>query len=133
VNENEKENKQHSNGARMGREPLIVDASQLQDVEFVRRYASLIGLDPAKVRTNWDATSEEEQEKLHKIERRMKDTLLDSTGVQTSKLESAGIDIAMEKKKWEVEFGNVLAERLERLVRRSMGEYAWLYERRLRF
>ena len=127
------ENEQHSKGATMGREPLIVDASQLQDVEFVRRYASLVGLDPAKVKANWDATSKEEQEKLHQIERRMKDTLLDSTGIQASKLESAGINIATEKKKWESEFGDVLAGRLEKLVRESMGEYVWLYERRLRF
>lgn len=68
-----------------GLEPLIVDATQLKDPEFVRRYASAVGLDPSRTRTKWEATSADEQGRLGPTERRMKDTLLDSTGIVKGK------------------------------------------------
>ncbi|KAJ4991626.1 hypothetical protein SVAN01_03007 [Stagonosporopsis vannaccii] len=114
------------------RERLIIDASQLEDPEFVRQYASKVGLDAGRTRTQWEATSADEQNRLGRMERRMKDTLLDSTGIVKGKLDSGNIDILEERKNWEEEFGDVLAERLERLVRAAMGEYEWLYERRWR-
>ena len=114
------------------RAPLIVDASQLQDIAFVRHYASLVNLDPSHVRTQWAATSPEQQANIPPIERRMKDTLLSSSGILASKLDSMNIDINAEKENWDAEFGKVLAGRLEKLVRDAMGDYGWLYERRLR-
>lgn len=110
----------------------IVDASQLKNEMFVKTYAKLVGLDPSKVQTVWDATSQEEQGKLHRVERRMKDTLLSSTHILPSKLESADVNVMVERTKWRVEFGSVLAGRLETLVADAMEEYEWLYERRLR-
>jgi hypothetical protein len=113
-----------------GQEPLIIDASQLQNQDFVRKYAEEVGLDASLVRTSWDAVAEEEQGKLHAVERRMKDTLLASNGVIASKLSSKSVDVETEREKWEAEFGMALAQRLERLVGQAMDEYQWLYERR---
>lgn len=113
-------------------QPLIIDASQLKDSEYVRRYASAVGLDESRTRTRWEATGADEQSRLDKTERRMKDTLLDSTGIVKGKLDAVVVDIVEERKKWEAEFGDVLAERLERLVRGAMAEYEWLFERRQR-
>ncbi|KAF3035332.1 hypothetical protein E8E12_006028 [Didymella heteroderae] len=115
-----------------GQEPLIVDASQLQDPGFVRGYAKEVSLDAGLVRTSWNPASPEEQRRLHAVERRMKDTLLASNGVLVSKLSSHGIDIEAEKGRWAVEFGLQLTQRLEVLVDRAMEDYQWLYERRWR-
>jgi len=113
-----------------GRKPLIIDASQLQDQDFVRRHAEEVSLDASLVRTSWDAVAKEEQGKMHAIERRMKDTLLASNGVIASKLSSKNVDVDIEKEKWENEFGMALAQRLEKLVQQGMDDYQWLYERR---
>lgn len=113
-------------------EPLIIDASQLQDGGFVRRYAGAVGLDPTLVRTSWSAVPSSEQSKLHAIERRMRDTLLGSNGIVSSKLSFQPVDIEAEKDKWRSEFGPVLADRLNRLVREAAEGYEWLYERRWR-
>lgn len=118
-------------GARKsGWEPLIIDACQLQDGKFVERYAEAVGLDADLVRTSWSPVAEEERDKLHAIERRMKDTLLASKGVVKSKLASEGIVVEAEKRMWEEEFGKDLARRLERLVEGAMEEYEFLFERR---
>ncbi|KAF3036771.1 hypothetical protein E8E11_006062 [Didymella keratinophila] len=113
-----------------GQEPLIIDASQLQDQDFVRKYAEEVGLEASLVRTSWDAVAEKEQEEMHAIERRMKDTLLASNGVIVSKLSSKSVDVEVEKEKWATEFGMALAQRLEKLVKQAMVDYQWLYERR---
>ncbi|KAJ4361714.1 hypothetical protein N0V95_001607 [Ascochyta clinopodiicola] len=111
--------------------PIILDASDLTSPALVQHYAELVGLDPTRVRTAWEATGQEEQEKMHSMERRMKDTLLASTSVLEGKLDSAAIDIAAEKRRWEVEFGTELAGRLDSLVEDAMTDYEWLRERRL--
>lgn len=115
-----------------GPQPLIVDASQVQDGVFVRRYAEAVGLDPSLVRTSWSAVPSSEQSKLHAIERRMKDTLLGSNGIVSSKLSFQPVDTEAEKNKWRGEFGPVLADRLGTLVREATEGYEWLYERRWR-
>lgn len=114
----------------IGRKPLIIDASQLQDEMFVQGYVDAVGLDSRLLRTRWAATSKEEQGKLGAVERRMKDTLLGSSGIVPSKLSSQFIDVAAHKQDWESEFGLILAQRLERLVQGAMQQYEWLYERR---
>ncbi|KAF9697739.1 hypothetical protein EKO04_004049 [Ascochyta lentis] len=110
----------------------IVDAATLVSPAFVQHYAGLVGLDPKRVRMGWEATSQGEQEEMHTVERRMKDTLVSSASVLVQKLDSTAIEIAAEKKKWGEEFGSVLAERFDRLVREAMADYEWLRERRLR-
>ncbi|KAF3007638.1 hypothetical protein E8E13_008552 [Curvularia kusanoi] len=112
--------------------PLIIDASQLADLHFVQRYAQRVGLDPKCVRSEWDPVANEDVERMGKVERRMKSTLLASGGVLKGKLEGSGSDGGLEgdRKAWEKEFGVVLAERLVRLVGEAMAEYEWLFERR---
>jgi hypothetical protein len=124
--------KKQASDASEVQDPIIIDAADLTDEVFVKRYADMVGLDPGVVRFEWRNATKAEQETLHKVERRMKDTLLGSTGVLSSKLDVGNIDIEQEKRKWKTEFGDVLADRLESLVRSAMGDYEWLRERRLR-
>lgn len=113
--------------------PIIVDASDLSNPELVRKYAAAVGLDPQLVRFTWNESSPEEREKMSKIEVRMKDTLLKSQGVVVDKLQEVmSLDLDKERTKWENEFGNVLGERLARLVNDAMADYTWLWERRLK-
>lgn len=115
-------------GAAARRPPLIVDASQLADPDFVRRYAEHVGLEAGRVRAQWESVGGEEVEGMGKVERRMRSTLLASRGVLRGKLEG-GLEGRGE---WEREFGGVLAARLVRLVGEAVGEYEWLFERRWR-
>lgn len=62
----------------------------------------------------------------------MKDTLFGSTGIVQGRLEVGAINIAVERRQWETEFGGVLAQRLEMLVQGAMVEYEWPHERRWR-
>ncbi|OAL45672.1 hypothetical protein IQ07DRAFT_635502 [Pyrenochaeta sp. DS3sAY3a] len=114
--------------------PLIIDAADLGDPELVRKYAGAVGLDPGLVRYSWEAGGGgQEAEGMGKVERRMKDTLLGSTGVVPGKLVGGGeLGVERERGAWEEEFGVEGAEVLERLVREAMGGYEWLFERRLR-
>lgn len=113
--------------------PIILDASDLAKRDVVCKYAEAVGLDPALVRFEWAAVSEQEQERLGKVEARMKDTLLKSNGVVLDKLQEVeAVDVEKEKEKWVGEFGEVLAKRLARLVEDAIRDYEWLLERRLR-
>jgi hypothetical protein len=107
--------------------PIVLDAGDLHAEELVSKYAEAVGLDPRVVRFEWDDAG---SEGMGKMEARMKDTLLGSRGVIAEKL--ADIDVETEKGKWKGEFGDALAERLIRLVEAAMGDYEWLYERRMR-
>jgi hypothetical protein len=110
--------------------PIILDAADLKDEALVRRYAEAVGLDAEKVRFAWQ---EGEKEDMGEMEARMKDTLLVSKGMVAGKLTGGGeMDIEAEKEKWRKEFGDVLTERLVMLVDAAMGEYEWLYTRRMR-
>ena len=115
-------------GGAGARRPLIVDASQLADPDFVRRYAEHVGLEAGRVRAQWESVGGEEVEGMGKVERRMRSTLLASRGVLRGKLEG-GLEGRGE---WEREFGGALAARLVRLVGEAVGEYEWLFERRWR-
>ncbi|KAF1848825.1 uncharacterized protein K460DRAFT_364779 [Cucurbitaria berberidis CBS 394.84] len=113
--------------------PLILDASDLSNPDLVRKYAVAVGLDPELVRFEWDAVSSEEQERMGSVEARMKDTLLKSRGVVLGKLQSGDeVDVGRERENWSAEFGEVLGERLVRFVDGAMGDYEWLWDRRLR-
>lgn len=111
--------------------PIIIDASDLTSPAFISHYATLVGLDSSLVLTSWRSASDEDQKKLHKVERRMKDTLLSSNQVLKGKLQVGDIDLVAEREKWDTEFGPVLAERLSGLVKAALGNYNWLRHRRL--
>jgi len=111
--------------------PIILDADDLPDQELMRRYATTVGLDPSLIRFSWPAAPKEEIEAAGKNIARMKDTLLASSGIVKGKT-SQGLTITSEKKKWEKEFGDVLAGRLVELWEGTRGDYEWLFERRFR-
>lgn len=108
--------------------PIILDAADLADQELVRKYARAVGLDPDVVVFEWGVATGEERKGMGEMEGRMKDTLLGSIGVVVGKLRGKEEE---ERVKWREEFGEVVAGRLEALVRDAMADYEWLRERRL--
>ncbi|KAH7383752.1 hypothetical protein BKA66DRAFT_462727 [Pyrenochaeta sp. MPI-SDFR-AT-0127] len=113
--------------------PIILDASDLANPDLVRKYAAAVGLDPQLVKFEWAAVSDQEQDRLGKVEARMKDTLLKSQGIVLDKLrKGAALNVETEAKKWIEEFGELLGKRLVGLVEEAMGDYEWLFERRVR-
>ncbi|KAH7082703.1 hypothetical protein BKA63DRAFT_501480 [Paraphoma chrysanthemicola] len=113
--------------------PIILDAEDLSNRELVRKYAASVGLDPEVVRFEWDEAKKEDVEGLGKVEKRMKDTLLASRGIRGDKLgRGEPLDLEAEKEGWKSEFGDVLGERVGKLVEDAMEEYEWLWQRRLR-
>ncbi|KAH7093589.1 hypothetical protein FB567DRAFT_177029 [Paraphoma chrysanthemicola] len=113
--------------------PIILDAADLSSPELVRKYAAAVGLDPEVVRFEWDEAKKEDIAELGKVEKRMKDTLLASRCIRRDKLGGGkALDLGVEKEGWKREFGDVLGERVGKLVNDAMGEYEWLWERRLR-
>lgn len=109
--------------------PIVLDAADLGDETLVRQYARAVGLDEEKVRFEWEAAG---VEGLGKTERRMKSTVLASKGVEKGKLGAESFDLEILQESWREEFGDVLAERLSRLVSDSMEAYEELSALRLR-
>jgi len=111
--------------------PIILDASDLSNETMLKRYALAVGLDDDKVRFVWDAAGKEEVGALEKAEQRMKSTILSSKCVERGKLGVDGIDLRLLEREWMEEFGDVLADRMGRLVRASMPAYEELRGMRL--
>lgn len=116
--------------------PIILDAADFGNTALVRKYAKAVGLDEAEVKFEWYGEQEEENlgklDGMDKIAARMKDTLTKSRGVVQEKL-AAGQDLDMVrlKKEWKEEFGENVGARVGRLVEGAMGDYQWLWERRM--
>jgi hypothetical protein len=111
--------------------PIILDASDLADRMLVRKYAAAVGLDKDAVRFEWDVTGLKEGEMG--MEERMKETLLKSEGLVLEKLARVEeLDIEVLKGEWKEEFGVELGDRVARLVESAMGDYEWLWERRIK-
>jgi hypothetical protein len=110
--------------------PIIIDAADLSNPVFVKKYAAVIGLDPRLVQFEWGVTDEKG---MGRVEIRMKDTLLKSKDVLAAKLGAVeDLDLCTIKAEWKREFGEVLGERVTGLVERAMADYEWLWERRMR-
>lgn len=111
--------------------PIVLDAADLGNEVLMKKYAGAIGLNPRFFRFVWDAESAEGK---NKVDARMRDTLLASKGIVVEKL-SGNEDFDLERldDEWRQEFGEVLGNIVGRLVRGSIPEYKWLWERRLRF
>ncbi|CAI6341935.1 unnamed protein product [Periconia digitata] len=104
--------------------PIVLDAADLADETLVRKYARAVGLDEGEIVFEWARQD---------VEGAATASILGSTGVEKGKLGvEVDFDLLEERAKWEVEFGDVLADRLFELVSLSMGDYEELRAFRLR-
>ncbi|KAF4624939.1 hypothetical protein G7Y89_g13230 [Cudoniella acicularis] len=110
--------------------PIILDADDIMlDSEIVLQYATVIGLDPSKLKFSWTPAHKEEVEKMHPVERRMRSTISSSSGIVEGKT-SKNLDIDVEAKKWKMEFGEVEGKKIEEWVRAAMPDYKYMRSRR---
>jgi hypothetical protein len=99
--------------------------------EVVVKFSKLLGLDPTKLKFEWQPATDVELGKSNEMARRMLSTLMASSGIMAEKT-SSNVDIDTEAKKWKAEFGEEISGHLERLVRAAMPDYEYLKERRLK-
>lgn len=112
--------------------PIVLDADDIMaEPAVVVRYCEIVGLDPAKLKFEWEVESKETIESMHTAEKRMLSTLLASSGINKSKL-STNISIEEEAVKWREEFGEEQGKKIEMLVRDAMPGYEYLKSKRLR-
>jgi hypothetical protein len=113
--------------------PIILDANDLSNEYLMKSYAVAVGLDPSVLRWEWEKASDNEIEALDDMERSMKGTILRSTGIMEEKMGGVKeLELEEEVQRWKGEFGEMLARRLEGLVRDARVDYEWLWERRFR-
>lgn len=112
--------------------PIVLDAQDLGNEALVKTYARAVGLDEDKVQFAWKAAGEEELGGMSKAAKRMKSTILASSGIEKGKLEAETLDIENLKEEWRNEFGEILSERLVKLVDGGMDAYERLKSVRLR-
>ena len=112
--------------------PIVLDAQDLGSEALVKKYARAVGLDADKIQFAWKAAGEEESNGLGKMARRMKSTILASSGIEKGKLDAEALDIVRLKEEWGQEFGELLSGRLIKLVDDGMGAYEMLKSVRLR-
>ncbi|KAF2441297.1 hypothetical protein P171DRAFT_434964 [Karstenula rhodostoma CBS 690.94] len=112
--------------------PIVLDAQDLGDEALVKKYAKAVGLDEDKVRFTWKPAEEKELGRLGKMDKRMRSTILASTGIEKGKLQAGELDTETLEEEWRSEFGEVLSERLARLVNSNIEAYEALKSARLR-
>jgi hypothetical protein len=114
-----------------GFEPIVVDADDYMTSEaFVRSLCVRLGLDPSKVRFEWDAvTSQQKENEIHPMQYASQNTLYESSGVIAGKA-ARNSDLGDVATKWKGEFGDD-AGMVEEMVALAMPHYRYLYERRL--
>ena len=111
--------------------PIVIDADDIMlEPEVVRRYAAIVGLDPSKLKFEWEQVSEEDLAKMGRMEKRMRSTLVGSKGIVEGKT-AMGLNLETEAEKWREEFGDMEGSKLESFVREAMADYEYLRERRL--
>ncbi len=112
--------------------PVIIDADDIiLRPEIVLKYCELVGLESDKCRFQWEHASIEEEDGMNFIERRMKSSLLSSSGILQQGKVAAGLEIQAEAHKWKGEFGEEEAKKIEKWVAAAMPDYEFLKERRL--
>lgn len=100
--------------------------------EVVLKYSKLVGLDPTKLKFEWEPTTSAGESVLSDfLERRLLSTLRGSSGIVLEKV-STNINIDTEAKKWRVEFGDKVGRHMEKAVRDAMPDYEYMKERRIR-
>ncbi|KIW34200.1 uncharacterized protein PV07_00993 [Cladophialophora immunda] len=112
--------------------PIILDADDvILQPDVIKRYCQIVRLDPDRCQFEWESATAEEQQSLHAVERRMKSSLLSSTGLIKGKT-AVGLDLEREAQEWKDEFGEEEARKLLSWVKDAMPDYEFLRERRLR-
>ena len=113
-----------------GIEPVVVDADDYMTSEtFVRSLCVRLGLDPSKVRFEWDAVTRQQKEnEIHPMQYASQNTLYESSGVIAEKAAKLS-DLDGVAVKWKEEFGDD-AGMVEEMVALAMPHYRYLYERR---
>ncbi|KAL3428794.1 hypothetical protein BDV09DRAFT_190666 [Aspergillus tetrazonus] len=115
--------------------PILLDAQDIiHHPEVVLKYCELIGMNPEKARFAWQPESFPRSTTgvgPKCAEAVMMATLDRSTSVLKEKTPPT-VDIALERKKWEEEFGEGLAKQMEKWVDHAMPDYNYLWSKRLR-
>ena len=112
--------------------PIILDADDIiLHPRVVTKYCDLVGLDAEKCRFEWERASAEEEGNLNFIEKRMKSSLLSSTGIIQQGKVASGLDIEQEAHKWSEEFGGEEAKKIADWVAIATADYEFLKERKL--
>lgn len=113
--------------------PLVLDADDIiSNPQVVVRFCEILGLDPAKLQFEWaPATAEDLAYLPSDLTRRAISTLSASASILRDKT-AANLDIDVEARKWQEEFGNGMGEKMERWVRAAMPDYEFMRAKRLR-
>ena len=113
-----------------GIEAVVVDANDYMTSEtFVRGLCVRLGLDPSKVRFEWDAVTREQKEKeIHPMQYASQTTLYESSGVIAGRA-AKNSDFTDVSVNWKEEFGDD-AGLIEEMVGLAMPHYQYLCERR---
>lgn len=91
-----------------------------------------VGFDKHSILTKWPKATEEQKAKMPPRANVMLKDLLDSEGIIPKKTrDPKEMKIEDEKEKWTKEFGDEGAALVEDCIRRTMGDYEYLWKRRL--
>lgn len=111
--------------------PIVLEADDvIKSPDLMIQYAKLVGLDPEKLRFSWDKAAEEELNSMSEQRRIMLSSLHESAKADPSKI-AGNLSIEEERTKWQAEFGQKDAERLETWVRAAMPHYEYMRSKRL--
>ncbi|KGO54614.1 hypothetical protein PEX1_048020 [Penicillium expansum] len=126
--------------------PLVIDANDvIHNPGAVAKFCEKAGLDTASLQFEWSGSEKKseswatesanigntEELALHKnVASIMLSTLEESTSVVKDKA-PASVDVDTEVAKWRVEFGDEIAELLEKATRDSMPDYEYLKAHRV--
>lgn len=106
--------------------PLVIEADDIMnDRNAVRQVCGEAGLDPEALIFEWD--TKEESNDFKKV---FLSTLGASTGIVPG-LDSKGLSLENETKKWKAEFGEEDGESLALRVKEAMPDYEYLHSRRI--
>ncbi|KAJ9613268.1 hypothetical protein H2200_003210 [Cladophialophora chaetospira] len=112
--------------------PLIIDADDIiLNPNVVAKYCDLVGLDATKCLLEWERATVEEEGGMNFLERRMKSSLLASTGIIQQGKGASGLDLGQEARKWSEELGEEEGKKLLNWISAAMPDYDFLKERRL--
>ncbi|KAE9364026.1 hypothetical protein N431DRAFT_448566 [Stipitochalara longipes BDJ] len=112
--------------------PIVLDADDVMtNRDLVRHYATLIGMDSAKLQFTWEPFIPEAMSLREELISKLTVTINASTGVIESKA-GLGLDLDTKAQEWKEEFGEEEGKKLEKLVREAMPDYEFMLSRKLK-